>query len=115
MPQISLVSLAFIFLLVLLANPLNLWMPSELMYVLMAGLVVVAALFAGLVFKEHSRDEREESLRASAGHSGYLTGVFVLTLAIVITILAGNHPDIWILTALGAMVTARLLVHFFAD
>lgn len=108
MSQISIVSFSFIFLLTILANPLNLWMPSEVMYLLMAGLSAVAALFAGLVFKEQARDERETLLRDSAGRLGYLSGVLVLTLAIIGSVLAGGHPDPWVLIALGVMVIVRL-------
>lgn len=109
------VSLAFLFILLAFANPLSLWMPTELQYLTVAAFVVVAALFAGLFFKEHARDEREEALRARAARVGYLVGVGALVVGVSFQALSGAHVDPWLLGALGVMVLARLFIRAKAE
>ena len=46
--QETLVSLALIALLVLFLNPFGFWMPNALLIMMIVGLIVVFALFAGL-------------------------------------------------------------------
>ncbi|XKT74214.1 MAG: hypothetical protein ACJKTH_02580 [Patescibacteria group bacterium UBA2163] len=104
------VSSVFVLLLLLLINPLDWWMPQEIVYLAVALLAVVAAIFAGMIFGEQARDEREETLRARAARAGYLVGVFVLTLAIAVTVLRGDYIDIWIPITLISMVLVRVFV-----
>lgn len=110
MSNVAVVTGVLIILLVFLANPFGLWMPTELEYLTLAAVVVVAAVFAGLVTGERVRDEREEALRAHAARAGYLTGIFILTGATAVTVLSGGHADPWVLGALGAMVLVRFFV-----
>jgi len=113
--NISIVSLAFILLLLCLVNPFGFWMPTELEYITVAALAVVSAVFAGLILGEKARDEREEALRAHAARAGYLTGVFMLTLSIAVTVLTGAHVDMWIPLTLAAMVIVRAFVRSKAE
>ena len=114
MQHITLVSLSLLILLLLLANPFELWMPSSLAYLSVVCLAVVAVLFAGLVYMEHPKDEREQVMRDSAGRLGYLVGVIILTAAVVISVISGDHANPWVIGALGAMVLSRLFVRFFS-
>lgn len=109
MNNTTIVAVVFVLLLVLLANPFSLWMPTGLQYTTVAALVVVAAIFAGLVTGEKVRDEREEELRAQSARYGYLAGIIVLTLGIAVPILMGGHASPWVLTALGVMIVVRFV------
>lgn len=105
----SIVAVVFVLLLVFLANPFGLWMPTGLQYMTVAALVVVAAIFAGLVMGEKARDEREEELRAKSARAGYLAGIIVLTLGTAVPIIMGGHASPWVLTALGVMIVVRFI------
>jgi len=109
MNNTSIVAAVFVLLLIFLANPFHFWMPTELEYLTIAALAVVAAVFAGLVKGEKARDEREVELRAHAARAGYLSGIFVLTLGTAIPVLMGDHANPWILTALGTMIIVRFV------
>lgn len=105
----TVVSVVFVTLLVLVANPFGLWMPSPLAYTGIAALAVVATVFAGLIRGEENGDEREVALRASAARVGYLAGVIILTGAIALSVLVGERANPWIVAALGAMVITRVI------
>jgi hypothetical protein len=106
----AVVSTILIALLVFLANPFYWWMPSELEYISVAALAVVATVFAALVMGEKARDEREVEIRARSARAGYVAGIYILTLSIAASVFTGDHASPWILTALGAMVMARFFV-----
>lgn len=108
--NLLIVSIAFLVILVLLINPLNFWMPTELEYLSAAALAVVAAIFAGLVMGEEAKDEREEEIRAKAARAGYLSGIYVLVFAIAYTILVGRHVNGWIPFTLIMMILVRMFV-----
>lgn len=107
----TIVTAVFVLLLVFLLNPFGLlWMPDEFMYLVAASLAVVAAAFASLIMGEKARDEREEELRAHAARAGYLSGIFVLLLAIVVSVFQGEHVNEWIVITLAVMVLVRSFV-----
>lgn len=106
----SIVAAVFIILLAFLANPFGWWMPTELEYLAIAALVVVATVYSGLIRGEKARDEREVELRAHAARAGYLAGIFMLTFATAYTILGGGHANPWILASLGMMIIVRFIV-----
>ena len=110
MNQQLIVTSVFVLLLVFLLNPLGLWMPAELEYLMAAAVAVVAAVFASLIMGEKARDEREEHIRAHAARAGYVSGIFVLTLSIAVTMLQGNDVNAWVVIALAVMVLVRLFV-----
>ena len=101
-------TIVFILLLIFFWNPLQLWMPETAVYMIVGGLFVVVAIYAGLILREKPRDEREEKHRASAGRIGFLAGVVILAVAIGFQSFL-SHPDLWLIGALGAMVVSKLL------
>ena len=111
--QNIIVALSALILLIALLNPFDLWMPGTLRYVTAFLLVVVVGIFAGLVLHESPRDEREEILRDQSGRAGYLAGIAFLTIGIVVAVLEGGRPDMWLITVLGVMVAARVFVQYF--
>jgi hypothetical protein len=102
-------SLTLVVALVFLWNPFDFWMPSEFQMVIAGAVVVIAAVFVGLVFRDEGRDEREVLLRGRSARVGYLAGVAVLTLCIVVGLLTGEHANVWVLGALAAMILARVI------
>ena len=111
----ALIGIVFVLILGTFANPLMLYMPSHAEYLAAAVLAVVAAVFVGLIFREAARDEREEHLRERAARMGYLAGVAVLTLGIVVPVVRGFHADGWVLLSLAAMILARLVSRALAE
>ena len=94
-------------LLALLVDPFMLWMPPM---AAMAALLLAAVLlcaWAGFVMFEGALDEREALHRMHAGRFAYLSGIGVLTLALVVQGLS-HHIDVWVAFALAAMVVTKL-------
>jgi uncharacterized membrane protein len=101
------VSVVFLALLLLFINPFHFWMPDALLYMLVAGLLILFALFAGVVWKEKPRDEREVFHVMHAARIGYLLGIAVLVLGVVYESFL-SHVDVWLLVALGVMILGKL-------
>lgn len=102
-------SLTLVGALIFVANPFDFWMPSEFQLVVAGAVAVIAAVFVGLVYMDEGRDEREIELRGKSARVGYIAGVVVLTLCIVYGLVVGEHVNLWVLGALGAMVLARVI------
>jgi uncharacterized membrane protein len=101
------ISVAFVLLLILLLNPFNFWMPTSVQMMLIALVVIVFALFASFVWREKARDEREEYHKMTAGRIGYLAGIAILVLGVVVQ--AFSHTlDPWLVSALGVMVVTKI-------
>jgi len=108
------VALVLVVLLVLLLDPFMLLMPppvAMLCIVLASALVV---LFAGFVLKEQVRDEREAMHRLQSGRAGYLAGLAVLTLALIVQGFA-HHVDPWIAGALAVMIVGKIVARMRAE
>lgn len=93
---------------ILFLDPFMLWMPDSLVYMLIGGVIVVFAVFAGLTWRERARDERDELHKMLAGRVGYLLGSGVLIAGIVWQTIT-SHPDPWLVAALVGMVLGKLL------
>jgi len=102
------ISIIFLALLVLVADPFMKFMSHSLAYILLLALVIIFALFAGFVWREKAADERESLHRLTAGRVGYLLGTAGLLVGIVAEGFSG-HIDPWLLIALGAMILGKLL------
>lgn len=107
-----LVLLAVIFFTLL--DPFMYWMPSMFQ---MAVLTIVAALivvFAGFVVAEKGGDEREILHRMHAGRAAFLSGIALLTIALVYQ--GFTHAiDPWIPLTLFAMVLAKLCARWYSE
>ncbi|MEK7530268.1 MAG: hypothetical protein AAB573_00180 [Patescibacteria group bacterium] len=102
-------SLALVIALIFLWNPFDFWMPSEFQIVVAGAVAVLAAVFVGLVFKDEGRDEREVALRGTSARVGYIAGVAVLTLCVVVALVLGEQVNLWVLGALAAMILTRVI------
>lgn len=101
-------------LLTLLSEPFMLWMPAKAQMTVLLGAAVLACVWAGFVLYEHTDDEREALHRMNAGRMAYLSGIAVLTVALVVQGFA-HAIDPWISTALGVMVLVKLGSRFYSD
>lgn len=97
-----------------LFDPFMYWMPDMLE---MATLVVVFALtviWIGLVAREEDGDEREILHRMYAGRVAYLSGIIILTLALVVQGLS-HVVDPWVPCALVVMIISKLGTRWYSD
>lgn len=101
-------------LLMLLSDPFMLWMPARAQMATLLGAAVLVAVWAGFVMYEKSSDERELVHKMHAGRVAYLSGIAVLTLALIFQGLA-HAIDPWISFALGTMVVLKLVTRLYAD
>lgn len=112
--QETIISVVFIVLLFLFLNPFGFWMPGMLLYMMIAGLVVSFALFASFIWKEQARDEREQLHKMIAGRVGYLSGIAVLVLGVVVESIT-SHVDPWLIAVLGAMIVGKIAGHIYGQ
>lgn len=109
----SLIALALILLLGLLADPFMLWMPTNLEMLLALLAALLLAAYAGFVLKEQGGDERDLLHRMLAGRAAYLATLGVLTLALLYQGLT-HSIDPWIPAALALAILAKLATHLWA-
>ena len=107
MIQETAISTILIVLVLLLLNPLHFWMPSAMVMAIIAGLIIVFALFAVFVWKERAGDERDELHRMFAGRLAFLAGTGVLVAAIALQSLQ-HAVDPWLIVTLAVMILAKI-------
>jgi len=92
---------------ILLVNPFMVWMPGAMLMAAVVALAVVFFVFAGLVWRESSGDEREDLHKLVAGRTAFLVGTGILTLGIIVQSM--NHAiDPWLVAALTFMVVTKI-------
>ncbi len=105
---------ALAFFLLALADLVPFWMP--MMGEMMALLVVVILLlvWVGFVVKEKAVDEREVTLKMRSGRVAYLSGLVILTFALIVQ--GFEHAiDPWIAVTLAVMVVAKLATWLYLE
>ena len=107
------ISLLLLILLVALLNPFGFWMPDEVLYLTVGGVFILVAIYSGLVWRESSADEREQLHKTIAGRFGYLAGLFILLIGIIVQSI-DSHPDRWLITAIAVMVLAKIFGLYWA-
>ena len=105
----SLVALAVLAVLFLKIDPFHWFMPTEMQMILLCVFAAAFALYAGVVFREQPRDERENKHLYLASRWGYLIGVVSLSVLIVVQDVL-HRLDPWLLAILGIMVITKLVV-----
>mgnify|MGYP001610622678 CR=1 FL=1 len=101
-------------LLMLLSDPFMLWMPAEAQMAVLLGAAVLVAVWAGFVMYEKAADERELVHKMHAGRVAYLSGIAILTLALVFQGFA-HDIDPWISATLGVMVISKLFARLYSE
>ncbi len=107
-------AVVLLILLVLLTDPFMLWMPMGAQLAVLLGAAVFACVWAGFVLYERANDEREALHTMHAGRTAYLSGIAVLTLALVFQGLA-HAIDPWISAALAVMVISKLAARLYSE
>jgi len=91
-------------------DPFHWFMPTESQMVLLALFSALFALYAGAIFREAARDERESQHLYRASRWGYLVGVIALSVVIVVQDVL-HQLDPWLLLILAVMVVTKLIVY----
>ena len=93
---------------VLLVNPTGLWMPSTVQMMMVAGLVILFAVFASFMMSERAQDEREQLHRMLADRIAFLVGAGILVVAIGVQ--SFKHDiNLWLILALSGMILAKII------
>jgi len=99
---------------VLLLNPFEFWMPNLLVMCMLATILGLFGLFAGLILREGSKDERDDIHKGLAGRNAFLVGSVILVLGIVVQ--GYDHKvDPWIVLALISMIVAKVVTRIWTD
>lgn len=108
------ISVVLIILLLFLLNPMDFWMPTSVHMMMLVGLAVGFVLFAGLMWRETARDEREQLHKVIAARFSYLIGIASLVTGVIIQSL--NHTlDIWLIIALSSMIFGKIAGRIYAE
>ncbi len=101
------ISGGLIVLLILFVNPFKFWMPSMMLLTMILALVVLFAVFASFVWREHSQDERESVHKMMAGRVAFLIGAGLLVVGIIYQ--SFHHTlDVWLVVTLVGMIIAKI-------
>jgi cobalamin synthase len=110
----KIITICLILLGILLLNPFHFWMPDMMLYSALAALLVLFGIFAGLVMREKSVDERDSVHKAMAGRNAFLYGATALLLGIVVEGFTST-VDPWLIIALIVMVLSKVITRAWAD
>lgn len=95
-------------------NPLNLLMPPPFVMMAVVALLIIFGLFSIYIWKERKGDERENYHKILSGHFAFLTGSFILVLAIAYQEI--NHSlDPWLVYGLIGMIIAKLISQYYNE
>ena len=99
-------SVALVSLGVLLTDPIGITM-NNMTLILVSGLLLASfGTFAGILWQEKPADEREAVMLDRAGKFGYLTGLCVLVVALVVQ--SFDHSvDAWLVLTIAAMIISK--------
>jgi hypothetical protein len=110
----ALFAIALLVMLAALTDPFMYWMPSMPQMVALALATAGLAAWIGFVAREQTTDEREDKHRMFAGRVAYLSGLSLLTLALVVQ--GFSHAiDPWVPVTLAAMVVSKLVARWYTD
>ncbi len=72
-------------------------------------LLVLVLVLVGFTAAEGKGDEREVFLRLLASRFGFLVGLLVLTVGVVIEVIIYHQPAVWLIYALAGMVLGKII------
>lgn len=115
-PYVNEITIAFtlIVLLILCLNPLDVFMPSRIVMILLVAIVILFSVFAALLWREKPRDERESLHRMVASRIGFLTGSTILLIAIVFQEFH-HESDPWLTIALVGMIIGKMIGFLYGE
>lgn len=100
-------SVILVVLAIFLLDPFMYWMPHDMTYVILVLLAALFAVFAGLVWREQPKDEREAEHAVKASRTGYMIGTASIVIGIIVQALSGA-VSVWLVIALAGMVLGKL-------
>ncbi len=100
-------ALFLVALLLCVTDPFMVFMPAPMQMLALVCAAALACVWAGFVMLEETHDERELLHKLHAGRIAYLSGIAVLTVALVVQGIA-HDIDPFIPLALGTMVLSKL-------
>ncbi|MDB5265587.1 MAG: hypothetical protein JWM39_300 [Parcubacteria group bacterium] len=101
-------------LVLLLLNPLHMWMPDMVHMTVEVSLLAVFGIFAAFVLGEQGGDEREQAHRMFSGRTAFLSGALILVAGIAYEGYRGS-VDPWLVLALAIMLVMKILAHSYSD
>jgi len=108
------VSVLLILLAILLLNPFHFWMPDMMVVGVLVFALLLFGLFAGLIMKEDTFDERDSVNRSLAGRNAFLSGLAILMLGIMVE--GYSHSiDSWLVVALVVMIVTKMATRIWID
>jgi O-antigen/teichoic acid export membrane protein len=102
-------SVVFIVLLLFCIDPFHLWMPTAIETAALVGLALAGVVYAGLIFRQRPRDERESLHLMRSTQAGFLVGVVGLCGFIVYQMATGAPLSKGVVVILAIMVVVKLL------
>lgn len=115
----TIITATLVLILIAVLNPTGLLMPMSYGTTLILALVVAFIAFSSLIWKEHSRDEREDHHRQRAGRISFFVGTSVLVLGIAVQGLPifYHTPEVdpWLILALIAMVLSKIVSRIYSQ
>lgn len=108
------ISTTLIVLLILLLDPFKILMTTQVQMMMIMLILIIFISFCVFVWREKSRDEREQFHKHIASRFAYLSGAVALIIAIVAQGI--NHTlDPWIVIALIVMIIAKIVGSLYAS
>lgn len=102
------ISIILLVLVALFLDPFMILMPESFIKVLVTIFLFLFLFFASFVWREKSKDEREEYHKMLAGRFAYLVGAGILVLGIIVQTSLQHTVDTWLVIALIGMVISKL-------
>lgn len=97
-----------------LVDPFMYWMPSMVQVIALTVAAALLVVLSGFVVAERAGDEREVQHRMHAGRAAFLSGIAVLTVALLYQ--GFTHSiDLWVPLALFAMVLAKVVARWYSE
>lgn len=103
----TIISLFLVGLLVFFINPLDLLMPKELHLFMIPSLILFFVIFAGVVWKEKTTDERQELHKFIASRFAYFASVSILVIGIIYQSIYGSI-DPWLVIAVCVILLSKI-------
>ncbi len=108
------IALFLIGFLILFLSPIDLLMPMTTGTMSILLVAVLFMVFSSLVFREKSRDERENVLKMNAGRISFLAGSIIAVIGILYQSTTHNI-DPWLVYTLIGMILAKTTTRLYSS
>lgn len=98
----------------LILNPFDFWMPSLVVMVVLAVMLLLFGIFASFILREKSLDERDTIHKSIAGRNAFLAGSTMMLIGIIIQEYSGQL-DPWLVLSFLAMIVTKVVTRVWSD